>query len=164
MTVVLVRNAPYRGPTPAGGLPVTLVLPGRRLIRIVSIVLPACAPPGDRAVTDEHLRAEPDETDPAWLSVADVIARHGPGPAPGTGCLIVATIEGGLERVLVRNCGRVVETAAAGPAGTFASVVHTWLVTGRPVDGLAGASITVGHGPARPVTVRPAAAGAPAAR
>lgn len=165
MTVMLVRNALYtgRGPVPeGGGLHVLVRRPGDA-VRIVSTVVPVWATPADVAVTDEHLRATPEEIGPAWPAVADVVVRAGAGPAPGAGCLIVATIECGRERVVVRRLGCVVETTAVGPAGTFASVVHTWLVTGRSVDGLAGASVAVGRGIGRAVTVRRLAAGAPAA-
>lgn len=166
MTVVLVRNALYahdRVP-PAGRPYVTVGRPGR-LVRIVSAVLPVpAASLGAWPVTDEHLRAGPDETDPAWLRAADIVVRTafatGTAPAPGAGCLLVAVVEGGRERVVVRDRGCVVETAVAGSAGTFASIVHTWLVIGRSVDELAGASLTVGGGSARPITVGRAAGAA----
>lgn len=103
---------------------------------------------GPRLV-DEHLAAGPDEDDPAWLSAADVIVR-GAEPlravrADFPGCGVAARIHPGQ--------GCAVETFTGWRAWcrseeeeavcACASLVHAWLVAGRPLDDLDGACLVL---------------------
>lgn len=117
-----------------------------------SAALPA---PGERllgTVTDEHLRAEPDETDPAWLAIADVIVRSHPTAGTFPGALLIATTLPNRIR-LITATGWVADIAAPAPAGLFASFVHAWMASGRSITRLDGASLAVSDGPYQPVRV-----------
>jgi hypothetical protein len=126
-------------------------------VAVVPVPRASCLEP----VADEHLRAEMDERDPVWLSIADVVVRAGPIHVRAPGCMLTAVMRDGREHVLTRD-GQAIEVAAAGPPGMFASFVHTWMVSGRPIAWLSGASLRVSAGPWRTVHVNHVAAGRPA--
>lgn len=143
MTVVLVRSQLRDGLIPHA----SVILRNRgRTVSVISTVMPVPASPCIEPVVDEHLRAEMDEWDPVWLSIADVVVRAAPGGVPAPGCLVTAAVSQGRERVIAGREEYVVEVAAAGPPGMFASFVHTWMVSGRSITSLDGASVTMPNG------------------
>jgi hypothetical protein len=124
--------------------------------RLFYATLTALPTPGKRLlskVTDEHLRAEPDETDPAWLAIADVIVRSRPAIGSFPGSLLTATVLPDRVRLVATRTGWIADIAAPAPVGIFASFVHAWMVSGRSITHLDGASLVVSGGPCRPVRV-----------
>ncbi|MCO5999421.1 hypothetical protein [Actinoallomurus rhizosphaericola] len=143
MTVRLVRNELHVGSRPLDGPAARgpAVRIGETVISVVSASLPLSCPYEPGRVTDEHLRAEADEEDPAWLAVADVIVRSGPGARTGPSGALLAVVEGPRERVAVPGGGWMIDVPSWHPPGAFASFVHTWLVTGRSLRSLTRASL-----------------------
>lgn len=115
---------------------------------------------------DEHLAAGPGERSPAWLACADVIVRLDGGGAARLdgygavtldgvfarhpGCLVAVVVRPGGECVVGTRAGaraRLVpldgRTRVEADAASYASVVHAWIASGHPLDGLDGARLTV---------------------
>ncbi|WP_067896809.1 hypothetical protein [Actinomadura chibensis] len=104
---------------------------------------------------DEHLVAGPGETSRAWLACADVVVRRPGGGAPGDfpGALVVAVAARRECVVAVRGWrARLVPVAGGGcgegDAACYASALHLWVCSGRPLDALAGARLSVIRGQA----------------
>jgi hypothetical protein len=121
---------------------------------------------------DAHIAAGPDETDPRLMSAADVIVRRAgsgnPGPhsrseirARFPGCLVAAVVDRDRTCVWAGDPGQQIQLtslpatrpALANPRRKrpradadilcCASVVHAWLVAGRPLVGLDAAHLVV---------------------
>jgi hypothetical protein len=128
---------------------------------------------------DEHVLAGPDETDLRWMSVADVIVRRAGSSKAGPrsvsdirtrfpGCLVAALIDSDRSCVWAGAPGRQLRFVSlpesrpsksrakckgAGADADFlgcASVIHAWLVAGRPLAELDTAHLIVSRGPATP--------------
>ncbi|WP_242884407.1 hypothetical protein [Actinomadura litoris] len=121
--------------------------------------LDAAAPPAPPL--DEHLAVGPGEAPPAWLPCADVIIRDAPSFALTAlrsdypGCLVaaVASRSGGWElavagwRFALVPLGRAAAAAAAAAdVASYASAVHAWVASGRPVGALGTATLTLARG------------------
>jgi hypothetical protein len=110
---------------------------------------------GSTRFDDEHLVAGPDETTLPWLSAADVIVRRvGTGqaswPLHGVfarypGCLIAAIIDSHGCGVGAATGWRAqlvpLEAGADAALPLYASVLHAWLVAGRPLTALHAAHL-----------------------
>jgi hypothetical protein len=143
MTIVLVRTVLYDGPPPwerPRGVDIVV----RKHGWITSAISAAVSLDTDfgftRSVTDEHLRAEPDETDPERLAVADVCVQSVTMKGTPSGCLTLATVARGRTYVMVRG-EAVIDVSVSESPGVFASFVHSWKVSGRPLASLHGASL-----------------------
>lgn len=120
------------------------------VLRRVAEASPRAPGPGAHAPppVDEHMVAGPDETDPRWLSAADVIVvradldHDGPDPAAVLGrfpgCLVMALAGLGPGSVVqTRSRWRIRFVPRRDSAVSwYASFVHAWLVTGRPLAAL----------------------------
>lgn len=158
----IIRNELYVASRPPADPASVAVRVGESVITVVSTAVPFLPGHGRGRVTDEHVRAEIDEADPAWLAVADVIVRSGPIDGSPSGCGLMAVLDGPRERVVVRGTEWVIDAPALDPPGLFASFVHTWLVTGRPLASLAHASVLTADPECRPVRLRRAPRSRPA--
>jgi len=127
----------------------------------------------ETAFVDEHLVAGPDETDPLWLSVADVVVRRAARSelvrrslsglfTRFPGCLVAALIRDGHGSVIGTLAGgrmRLLppwtDTCTDGEMSAYASLVHAWLAVGRSLAMLDGAHLLVStvRGPGRGVRV-----------
>src|SRR4051794_3157315 len=135
MTTVLVRTVLYDGPLPwerPRGVDIVVRKHGWTISAISAAVSLDTDLGYARPVTDEHLRAEPDETDPERLAVADVCVRSGTMKGPQPGCLTVAAVAGGRTYVVVRG-EAVIDVPVSESPGVFASFIHSWKVSGRPL-------------------------------
>jgi hypothetical protein len=101
-------------------------------------------------VVEEHLRADADETDARWLSIADVIVRSGGVRLTGVfdrypGCLIAATAGPGDRCVVGGRDGWSISVMGCCPRmhGWYASFAHFWIVSGRSSSGLAHTCVTI---------------------
>ncbi|MFI0479076.1 hypothetical protein [Actinomadura sp. 9N215] len=117
---------------------------------------------------DEHLVAGPGENSWPWLSCADVIVRRIDEPTPDDplgsylarlpGCLVVVGNTQGRGFLVAVRGRRARLTPMGGGACTdeqalsYASALHLWIVSGRPLDALSMARLTAVRGRA---TVRP---------
>jgi hypothetical protein len=137
---------------------------GRRLMALVHRQAPregAQAPAWIPGPGDEHLVATPAETDPRRLSIADVVVRRALGErfpssslddlrAHLPGCLVTAFLTGDCESLVGTATGwRALIATPAGPRTDGdvvcgASIVHAWLVAGRPLANLCGRTLVVG--------------------
>jgi hypothetical protein len=115
----------------------------------------------ERAFLDEHLVAGPEEMDPPWLSVADVIVRRAVRSEPAQwslsslyarfpGCLVAALISDGQVCVVETVAGGRVrllplwtDVCTDGDASTYASLIHAWLAAGWSLALLGGAHLLV---------------------
>ena len=180
------RISAARGPdlvldlTRAPAAPGAVLGPGTASGAVPEVSAGAVTAP-DGHCADEHLVAGPGEHSPTWLACADVIVRltgDGPGApepppyGPGLdglcagfpGCLVFALVPRGGGHVVVATAfgwrARLVPLGRAPclarHAASYASAVHAWLVSGRPVDALSTAELTVacGHAPTPEVAVR----------
>ncbi|MFC4053550.1 hypothetical protein ACFOY4_28005 [Actinomadura syzygii] len=107
----------------------------------------------DGTAADEHLVAGPGVTSWAWLSCADVIVRRPGGGGPGDfpGCLVLAVTSPRGCLLAVRGWRARLILVAGGACGDddaarCASALHLWACSGRPLDALAGARLTVVRG------------------
>lgn len=136
----------------------------------LALPAPHAALPAAPRTADEHLAAGPGETSPAWLSCADVIVRGVERPAlvPGVRARLRASFPGCLVLALSSHGGAYVATAVSGwsarlvadgreactveDVASYASAVHAWITSGRPLEALGWARLTVLRGRA---VVRP---------
>lgn len=118
----------------------------------------APVPHGAATVVDEHLVAGPDETGRPWLACADVVVRRFGDPESCSvglpGCLVMA-VNAGRRGCLVSVGGwraRLVPveggTPSDGDVSSYASALHLWASSGRPLGALVMARLTVVRGAA----------------
>lgn len=112
-----------------------------------------------RAPVDEHVVAAPGERDPRFLAIADVLVRPVRGHRLSQALSEVRqSYPGWLVTVLIGDDGQCLMSGAggwrawlarAGDASSIddvlcgASVMHAWLVDGRPLDGLTRGAFVV---------------------
>jgi hypothetical protein len=150
MTTVLTRVR--LAPVPAGDEIIVSVSGPGWSMRVALTGHPVDAPAGAGAIADEHLLV--DEAFGPWRTVADVLVVDTDLPrlddpstgwlvaagAPGRRCVLTTRDGWTAELTPLRETTRGLDRSVL---GHYASLVHFWLVSGRPLADLDGAVLSV---------------------